>query len=90
LLQGLARWEKRLLAGALAAGNSAVLKPSELAPHSAEAVAGMAADLFPADYCRVVTRGPDAARDLLCALGPIFSRAAAASAGRWRPRPPNI
>lgn len=53
------------LAGALAAGNCAVLKPSELAPHSAKAVAGMTADLFPADYCRVVAGGPDAARDLL-------------------------
>jgi coniferyl-aldehyde dehydrogenase len=44
---------------ALAAGNHVMLKPSELAPRTADLMAGLVRDLFPADYVTVVTGGPD-------------------------------
>ena len=43
------------LVGALAAGNHAMIKPSELAPRSAERLRELIADLFPPDYVTVVT-----------------------------------
>lgn len=42
------------LAGAIAAGNTVVLKPSELAPATASLIIKMIGDLFPADYVRVI------------------------------------
>ncbi|MDH7502992.1 MAG: aldehyde dehydrogenase [Verrucomicrobiota bacterium] len=53
------------LVSAIAAGNCVVLKPSELAPHTAETIAAMATDTFPEDYVSVVTGGPDVAELLL-------------------------
>ncbi len=50
--------------GALAAGNTVVIKPSEVAPHSATALAELVADVFPPELCTVVTGGPDTAREL--------------------------
>jgi coniferyl-aldehyde dehydrogenase len=47
------------LAGALAAGNHVMLKPSELAPRTAELMALMISDLFPAEYATVLTGGPE-------------------------------
>ncbi len=47
------------MVSALAAGNHVMLKPSELAPRTAELMAQCAADLFPADYVTVVTGGPE-------------------------------
>ncbi len=47
------------LAGALAAGNRVMLKPSELAPRTAELMARLIADLFPEEYVTVVTGGPE-------------------------------
>lgn len=47
------------LATALAAGNRAMLKPSELAPASAEAMATLLAEIFPADEVGVVLGGPE-------------------------------
>jgi len=44
---------------ALAAGNHALLKPSELAPRTAELLARLVSQLFPADYVAVVTGGPE-------------------------------
>ena len=44
---------------ALAAGNHAMLKPSELAPRTADLMARMVSDLFPADYLTVVTGGTE-------------------------------
>ena len=44
---------------ALAAGNHAMLKPSELAPRTADLLARMVSDLFPADYVTVVTGGTE-------------------------------
>jgi coniferyl-aldehyde dehydrogenase len=44
---------------ALAGGNHAMLKPSELAPRTAELLAHVVSDLFPADYVTVVTGGPE-------------------------------
>lgn len=53
------------LAGALAAGNCAVLKPSELAPHTAAVVSRMLAEAFPAEQVSVVQGGPEVAQELL-------------------------
>jgi coniferyl-aldehyde dehydrogenase len=47
------------LVGALAAGNHAMLKPSELAPRTADIMARLVSELFPADYVTVVTGGPE-------------------------------
>ncbi len=44
---------------ALAAGNHVMLKPSELAPQTADLMARIVAELFPADYVTVVTGGPE-------------------------------
>src|SRR4029077_16223329 len=43
------------LATALAAGNRAMLKPSELVPATTELLAAMMAETFPADQIAVVT-----------------------------------
>jgi len=47
------------MVSALAAGNHAMLKPSELAPRTADLLERLVSDLFPADYVRVVTGGPE-------------------------------
>lgn len=43
--------------GALAAGNCAVLKPSELAPHTSRAIANLIRSVFPEEYVAVVEGG---------------------------------
>lgn len=53
------------LIGAVAAGNTAVLKPSELAPRSAELIGRMVAEVFPAEEVAVCTGGPEVAQALL-------------------------
>lgn len=53
------------LAGALAAGNCAVVKPSAYAPHVSEAVRDLLEAVFPGDYVHVVTGGRAANQDLL-------------------------
>jgi aldehyde dehydrogenase (NAD+) len=53
------------LVGALAAGNCAVLKPSECAPHTASAMAELIRATFPEDYVAVVEGDRDAAEALL-------------------------
>jgi coniferyl-aldehyde dehydrogenase len=55
------------LANALAAGNHAMIKPSEMAPATAEVVSHMIAETFPPDYVTVVTGGPETGA-LFCAL----------------------
>ena len=52
------------LVGALAAGNHALLKPSEFAPVTAEVMASIVAELYAPDYVSVVTGGPDIAAAL--------------------------
>jgi acyl-CoA reductase-like NAD-dependent aldehyde dehydrogenase len=52
------------LAGALAAGDRALLKPSEATPRTAEALARAVRDAFTAEEVAVVTGGPDVARAL--------------------------
>ena len=46
---------------AIAAGNHVMLKPSEVAPRSAEVVASLVADAFPPEYVTCVTGGVDVA-----------------------------
>jgi len=50
---------------ALAAGNCCVLKTSEVAPHSAAALAAMVAEHFPPEHFTVVEGGVETARSLL-------------------------
>jgi coniferyl-aldehyde dehydrogenase len=47
------------LVAALAAGNRALLKPSELTPRTSELIAEICADAFPSDQVGVVIGGPD-------------------------------
>ena len=54
------------LIGAIAAGNCAILKPSEFAPHTAAVIAKLIADTFPAEFITVVEGDRDAAESLLC------------------------
>jgi hypothetical protein len=49
----------------LAAGNCAVIKPSEFAPHSSELVARLIADVYPPEYCTVVEGGVEETQALL-------------------------
>jgi coniferyl-aldehyde dehydrogenase len=47
------------LVSALAAGNRALIKPSELTPRTADKLAEIVADTFPEDHVAVVRGGPD-------------------------------
>ena len=49
------------LTGVLAAGNHALLKPSELAPASAQLIADIVSDLFPPEYVAAILGGADTA-----------------------------
>lgn len=53
------------LISALAAGNAAVIKPSEMTPATAALVAGIVAEALPPDLVRVVQGGPEVAQALL-------------------------
>lgn len=53
------------LLGAIAAGNTMVLKPSELAPHSAQVLADIVAKVFADDEFAVVQGGAEVAQELL-------------------------
>ena len=53
------------LVGALAAGNCAVIKPSELAPATADLLARLLPEFLDADAVAVVTGGADEARELI-------------------------
>lgn len=77
------------LMGAMAAGNTCLLKPSELAPHSAQVLADIVRAALPENEFAVVQGGPEAAQELLSlpfnhifyigghAVGRIVMRAAA-------------
>ena len=53
------------LVGAIAAGNCAILKPSELAPHSAACMKNLLAELFPENEVAVVEGDAEVAQRLL-------------------------
>lgn len=53
------------LVGAIAAGNCAVIKPSEIAPSTAGAVAKIMGETFDPQYVAVVEGGPEVAKALL-------------------------
>jgi aldehyde dehydrogenase (NAD+) len=53
------------LVGAVAAGNCAVLKPSEFAPHTAAAIAQLLQATFPAEFIAVVAGESEVAQALL-------------------------
>jgi coniferyl-aldehyde dehydrogenase len=52
------------LVGVVAAGNHAIIKPSELAPATGNLITSMLSDLFPAEYVCVITGGPEIADEL--------------------------
>ena len=52
------------LVGALAAGNHVMLKPSELAPRTAELMASLIASLFPPEYVSVIVGDAEKAGEL--------------------------
>jgi len=52
------------LVGVLAAGNHALLKPSELAPVSAALIASIVSEFFPVEYVAVVAGGVETARKM--------------------------
>lgn len=49
----------------LAAGNCAVIKPSELAPHSSSLIAKLIREIFTEDYCTVIEGGIEETKELL-------------------------
>ena len=53
------------LVGALAAGNCALVKPSEVAPHTSDVICRMLSELFPDEYVTVMPGGPEIAKALL-------------------------
>ena len=53
------------LVGAIAAGNCAVLKPSEFAPHTAAALARLISEIFPTEFIAVVQGDETTAAGLL-------------------------
>lgn len=53
------------LVGALAAGNTAVLKPSELSPNTSRIIAQIIQNVFPAEYVAVVEGGVETSQSLL-------------------------
>jgi aldehyde dehydrogenase (NAD+) len=53
------------LVSAIAAGNTAVLKPSELAPRTGDAIAGLVQATFAEDHVAVISGGADVAEALL-------------------------
>jgi acyl-CoA reductase-like NAD-dependent aldehyde dehydrogenase len=51
--------------GALAAGNCAILKPSELAPHASNLIADLLGTSFPKELVAVATGGAETSKELL-------------------------
>ncbi|BAB75371.1 aldehyde dehydrogenase family protein [Anabaena sp. FACHB-709] len=53
------------LVGAIAAGNCAIIKPSELAPHTSNLAAQLISKCFPSEYVAVVEGGAETSQELL-------------------------
>ncbi|GAB4530971.1 MAG: aldehyde dehydrogenase [Pleurocapsa sp.] len=53
------------LIGAIAAGNCAILKPSEIAPHTAKVLTKLIADTFPPEYITAIEGGVETSQALL-------------------------
>ena len=53
------------LLGAIAAGNCAIIKPSEIAANTAEVVADLIANIFESNYVAVITGGVEISQQLL-------------------------
>lgn len=53
------------LLGAIAAGNCAIVKPSELTPHTSEAIAKLIGEIYEEEYVAVVQGGAETSRALL-------------------------
>lgn len=70
------------LLGAIAAGCCAILKPSEFAPHTAEAVEQIIGSAFPPDYIAVVPGERDVAERLLSEKFDVIFFTGSTSVGR--------
>ena len=53
------------LIGAIAAGNCAVVKPSEMTPHTSKVIADLLNETFPEEYIAVFEGGPSVSQSLL-------------------------
>jgi aldehyde dehydrogenase (NAD+) len=53
------------LIGAIAAGNCAIIKPSEYAPHTSKVLAQMIEEIFDEQFVAVVEGGPETVKELL-------------------------
>lgn len=53
------------LIGAIAAGNCAILKPSELTPHTSEVLGQLLDQIFPEEYIKVILGGVETSQALL-------------------------
>lgn len=53
------------LIGAIAAGNCAILKPSELTPHTSEVLGNLLNQIYPEEYIKVVLGGVETSQELL-------------------------
>lgn len=61
------------LISTIAAGNTVILKPSEIAPNSAQAMKELISEVFDEEFCTVVTGGVEEATELLkLKFGKIF------------------
>lgn len=79
------------LIGAMSAGNCAVLKPSELAPHTSALLARLLGQTFDEAYVAVIEGGVETSNALLAEkFDTIFSREASGSDGLSWKRPPSI
>ncbi len=53
------------LVSCLAAGNTAIIKPSEMTPYTSELIAKMISEIFPDNHVKVVTGGVEISKELL-------------------------
>lgn len=53
------------LVGSIAAGNCTIIKPSELAPHTAKLLTQLIGEYFPPEYIRVIEGGVETSKQLL-------------------------
>lgn len=70
------------LVGAISAGNTAVLKPSEFAPHTSAALAKLIAENFDENHVALVEGGLDCAEALLCEMFDTIFFTGGTNAGR--------
>lgn len=76
------------LISALAAGNTVVLKPSELAPATARLIADLVPKYLDPSAIRVVEGGPEETQALIAEGLTTFSSPVVSGSANWLPEPP--